>query len=124
METVLLGCFNSWWYYHVYKNLQALPKDSRNGIILGYNIYYRPSPPAKYINFTGGVYNDNGTNVTIANFSLVVFRPDNIDATSHQYTLEGLNDDSSYDFFMEAFNSAGVGPNTTVFTVQTDKGQS
>lgn len=90
---------------------------------MGYNIYYRPSPASKYKNFTGGVYNDNGTNVTIANFSLAVFRPDIVDATSYQYTLDGLDDDSSYDFFMEAFNSVGVGPNTTIFTVQTERGQ-
>ena len=102
---------------------QALPEESRNGIIIGYNIHYRPSPPPQYINFTGGVYLDNnGTNFTIANFSLAVYRPGNIDASSYHYTLDGLDDDSSYDFFMEAFNSVGVGPNTTVYTVQTDEG--
>ena len=52
-----------------------------------------------------------------------MFRPGNINATSYHYTLDGLDDDSSYDFFMEAFNSVGVGPNTTVYTVQTDEGQ-
>ena len=104
---------------------QALPEESRNGIIMGYNIYYRPSPPPQYINLTGGVYfDDNGTNFTIPYYSLAVFRPGNIDATSYRYTLDGLDDDSSYDFFMEAFNSVGVGPNTTVYTVQTDEGQS
>jgi len=87
--------------------LQPLLKESHNGTILGYNIYYRSTPPAGYHYLTGGVYNDNGTNVTIANYSLTVFRPGNVDATSYQYTLDGLNDDDSYDFYMEAFNSVG-----------------
>ena len=104
--------------------MQAPPEDSHNGIIIGYNIYYRPSVPDKFANITiGGIYDDNGTNVTIANFTLAIFIPSNLNTTSHQYTLDGLNDDSSYDFFMEAFNSVGTGPNTTIFTVQTETGE-
>ena len=101
--------------------LQALPEDNRNGIIIGYNIYYRSSVPDEFTNVTGGIYDDNGTNITIANFTLAVFTPSDLNATSYQYTLDGLNDDNSYDFFMEAFNSVGTGPSTTVFTVQTEK---
>ena len=104
--------------------LQAVPEENRNGIIIGYNIFYRPSVPEEFINVTGGVYDDNGTNITIANFTLSVFRPTNTSATSYQYTLDGLDDDSSYDFFMEALNSVGTGPSTDIFTVQTEKRKS
>ena len=102
---------------------QAPSEDDRNGIILGYNIYYRPSPPGNFTNASSGVYLQNGSNITVANYSLAVYRPRNINVTTELYTLRGLDDDTSYDFFMEAFNSVGVGPNTTLYTVTTDKGE-
>jgi len=65
----------------------------------------------------------NGSNVTVANYTTLECMPTNSSDTTKLCTLTGLSDDTSYNFFMQAFNSAGVGPNTTVYTVRTDAGK-
>ena len=124
----LLPCSSIKFYFSIVMSalhicVQAPLEDDRNGIILGYNIYYRPSPPGNFTNASAGVYLQNGSNITVANYSLAVHTPRNNYVTTELYTLRGLEEDTSYDFYMEAFNSVGVGPSTTIYTVTTDEGK-
>lgn len=73
---------------------QPPPVRDRNGVITGYNLYYRVTPDE------GGVVNETYTKLSVA--------------PSGQYQLEGLVGDTSYDVVMQAVTSAGAGPNSTV----------
>ena len=74
---------------------QPPPVRDRNGVITGYNLYYRVTPSA-------------GVGVTSAPYTKVVAAPTGC------YQLGGLVGNTSYDVIVQAFTSAGSGPNSTV----------
>ena len=80
----------------LFSSTQPPPVRDRNGVITGYNLYYRVTPDRV------GVANETYTELSVA--------PDG------RHQLEGLVGDTSYDVVMQAVTSAGAGPNSTVVT--------
>ena len=77
-----------------FSSTQPPPVRDRNGVITGYNIYYRVTPGGV------GVANETYTELSVA--------------PGGRHQLEGLVGDTSYDVVMQAVTSAGAGPNSTV----------
>ena len=79
-----------------FSSTQPPPVRDRNGVITGYNLYYRVTPDGV------GVANETYTELSVA--------------PGGRHQLEGLVGDTSYDVVMQAVTSAGAGPNSTVVT--------
>lgn len=75
---------------------QPPPVRDRNGIITGYNLYYRVTP--------------DGVGVASEAYTMLAVAP------TGQHQLGGLLGDTAYDVVMQAVTSAGSGPNSTVVT--------
>ena len=77
------------------------PVTDRNGLITHYNIFYRVTPV--------DLFQEGDTFTGIMVFS------------GGQYIIRGLEGNVSYDVMMQAVNSEGGSPNSTIITIRTTR---
>ena len=87
----------------------------QNGIIEGYNIFYRTSR-----NLTNATNDDmlfyNET------FEKKLYTPSSKDGDTFRFDVTGLEGGKDYDVVVQAFTSKGVGPGSEIEIEKTEKG--
>ena len=109
-------------------SIKAPAVADQNGVIEGYNIWYRtsrdetpPTPP-----LTSNL--SNGTERVLYNetYELIMYyvTPEENRSSVLQYNITGLEGGTSYDIVLQAFTLIGPGPGSDIITAEAKKRQS